>query len=315
MATTISSGELVAAKTICLALKVGSFGNTKQASLAGVQWDVNQGAADDDPSSHQPDKTLLRLSKTLLDSPELTAVKKADRELAVAIRTMAFSSLFKGGVYMLPLAMVPTAEELLKGAIARRAVLVEAACAAYQTRIDETAERLGVTFNAADYPSPERFRACFYLEYSYVTFETPSRLKAVSAALFQAETEKARVRLESVAEECQQTMRAGLLSLVDHLAERLTPSDDGKAKRLSNSTIGNLNDFLATFELRNVTDDAQLGDIVAKARQVMQGLDHKSLKSDDLIRQKVVAELSALTAALDPLIVEKGTRSISFEDE
>lgn len=298
---TVSAGELVAAKTICLVLKTGKFGNIKKASMAPVTIDA--------------DKALLHMSKQLLDSPELTALKHHDSALAVRIRSMAFSSLFKGGVYMLPIALVTTTEEILTDALAKRAILVDAAVAAYQTRIGETSERLGVTFNPNDYPSVERFRASFYLEYSYVTFETPSRLKAISAALFAAESEKARVRLESVAEECQQAMRAGLMDLVDHLAERLSPGEDGKAKRLSHSTIENLNDFLSTFELRNVTDDAQLGDIVIKARAVMQGLDHKTLKSDELIRQKIVSELSAVKAALDPLVVEKGTRAITFEDD
>lgn len=153
------------------------------------------------------------------------------------------------------------------------------------------------------------------MEYSYVTFETPTRLQAISAGLFEAETAKARVRLESVADECEQTMRAGLLHLVDHLAERMSADADGKPKRLAHSTIENLNDFLKVFELRNVTDDAQLGAIVIRARAVMNGMDHKQLKSDEAIRAKVLAELGELKSALDPLIVERPTRAITFDDD
>jgi hypothetical protein len=181
--------------------------------------------------------------------------------------------------------------------------------------VQETSARLGSVSEWKDYPSRERFRATFGLEHSYVTFDTPARLKAISAVLFQHEAEKARKRLESVAEECQQAMRAGLLDLVGHLQDRLQPGEDGKPKRLAHSTIGHLNDFLSTFELRNVTDDAELGDIVVKARAVMAGLDHKTLKSDDLVRQTVTAQLADLKAALDPLVVDGATRAISFDED
>lgn len=323
MTAATTAGELVAAKTICLVLKIGRFGNHKRAPLTGAvlagdsretHEDGSMTVTVDDPTQ-EPDKALLRLTKTLLDSPELVAISKHDSGLAGKIRGMAFSSLFKGGVYLIPIAMVESIESILQNATIVRQALVDKAVHTYQTRVDETQARLGVAGNAADYPSAERFRASFYMEYSYVTFDTPSRLKAISAALFKNEAEKARKRLESVAEECQQVMRAGLMDLVDHLADRLTPGADGKAKRLSNSTIGNLNDFLATFELRDVTDDSQLGDIVVKARAVMAGLDHKALKSDDLIRLKVVQELAGLKAALDPLVVDKATRIITFEED
>ena len=305
---TVTAGELVSAKTICLALKIGRFGNSKQLKLAGATFSAN------DPSQ-EPDKALLRGSKTLIDSPELVAVAKLDTALAHTIRRLAFSSLFKGGVYLVPIAMVQDIEAILQQAIERREALVDLAVAAYPQRIEETSHRLGVAFNPMDYPTVERYRKSFFIEYSYVTFDTPSRLKAISAALFQAEAEKQRARLESVAGECQQAMRAGLADLVEHLAERLTPGQDGKAKRLSTTTVEHLTDFLKTFELRNVTDDEQLGAIVAQARQVMAGVDRKVLKSDELIRQKMLTDLSNVKALLDPLIVDKATRQISLDED
>lgn len=304
----VTPGQLVSAKTICLVLKMGSFGNTKQASLGGAVL------SQDDPTK-EPDKALLRLSKTLLDSPELEAIHKHDRVLAAKVRAMSFASLFKGGVFLLPIALVVTVEELIRASVEQRKVLVDAAVAAFPVRVAETTARLGVAASDTDYPSEARFRASFYVEWSYVTFETPSRLKAISAALFQVETEKARVKLESVAQECEQTMRAGLLQMVEHLRERLTPTDDGKPKRLHTSTIGHLSEFLSSFELKNVTDDAQLGVLVEKARGIMQGVDPEMLRSDELVRKKVLAELTLVKAALDPLVIEKGTRAISFDDE
>jgi hypothetical protein len=299
--TAVTPGELVNAKTICLVLKIGRFGNSRKASLGKV--------------TVASDKTLLSLSKQLLDSPELVAIEKFDTNLKAQVRKLAYTSYFKGGVHLIPIAQTPEANAILKEAIPARQSLVDKAVAMYQTRITETLARLGDLGSVADYPSAERFRARFYLEHNYVTFDTPVRLKAISEEIFQQETAKQRAKLESVAGECQQAMRAGLAQLVEHLAERLSPDVDGKPKRLHQTTIGHLNDFLKTFELRNVTDDAQLGAIVEKARNVMKGLDHKVLKSDDLIRQKVVMDLSEVKAALDPLVLEGANRAITFDDD
>lgn len=305
---TVPSGDLVKAKTICLALKIGRFGNTRQASLAGAVL------SQDDPTQ-EPDKRLLRLSKTLIDSPELIAIAKHDSALTARIRQLAFKSLFKGGVYLIPVAMVESINTILQDAIKVRETLVDVAVSAYPTRVQETSERLGIAANALDYPSDLKFRAAFYIEYSYVTFDTPDRLKAISAEIFKAEVEKQRARLASVAVECQQAMRAGLLTLVDHLAERLTPDAEGKSKRLANTTITHLQEWLTLFELKNVTDDDVLGDVVAKARAVMTGIDHKTLKSDDLVRQKMVEGLTAVKTALDPLVLDKNTRLITFSED
>src|SRR6476646_614492 len=103
---TTTEARLVTAKTICLALRRGRFGNVKKASLASVEVDA--------------DKTLLRLSKQLLDSPELKAIQKLDSEVQGYLRGVAFSSLFKGGVYLIPLALVEQVEAKLQEFATRR---------------------------------------------------------------------------------------------------------------------------------------------------------------------------------------------------
>lgn len=293
-----ADGQTITANTICLALRRGRFGNQKTASMAAV--------------SVQSDKKLLKLTKTLLDSPELEAIQKLDSEVRRFLDTVAFPSMFKGGIYLIPVAMVEQVEAALKEFAIRRRALVDVAEGAYTTRTVETAARLDVVYQPTDYPSREAFKACFTFEWHYVTFDTPHRLKAISASLFESERQKAQQKLEIVADECRQAMRAGLADLVGHLVDKLSPGDDGKPKRFTKTTVTNLNDFLATFELRNVTDDAALGALVKQARSVITGVDAALLKSDELVRAKVMTEMTALQAALEPMV---STRQISFDDE
>ena len=303
--TTTDAAQLVTAKTICLALKRGRFGNVKKASLAQVEVDA--------------DKTLLRLSKQLLDSPELKAIQKLDSEVQGYLRTVAFSSMFKGGVYLIPLAIVEQVEAALKNFAERRQVLVNAAVDAYPQRTQETSERLGVVHQPGDYPSAKRFEATFTFEWQYVTFDTPTRLKAISAALFEQEREKAAAKLSVVADECRDAMRAGLASMVDRLVERLTPDADGKPKKFTKTAVTNIHEFLASFELRNVTDDAELASVVEQARKVMAGVDVDMLRAkngdNDSVRAAMLAQLTGVANMLQPMVVDRGARDISFDDE
>lgn len=293
--------NMVAAKTICLALTRGRFGNKRRASMSNVTVDA--------------DKSLLSLSKILLDSPELQDIQKLDSSVQSYLRTVAFKSMFKGGVYLIPVSMVQTIIEALEAFAVRREALVDVAVSMYPTRIAETKARLAIVGSFADYPSTEKFRSTFTFEWRLVTFDTPTRLKAISAELFKVEQEKAAVKMAAVADECRDAMRAGLATMIDRLVERLTPDADGKKKTFTQTAVTNINEFLDTFELRNVTDDAELASVVAKARAVMSGVDVKTLRTDDQIRAGVLSKFTDLASSLQPMTIERGSRAIEFDDE
>ena len=86
--------------------------------------------------------------------------------------------------------------------------------------------------------------------------------------------------------EIQQVLRETMAGLVQHMAERLQTSEDGKPLRFKNSTVSNLVEFLANFEFRNVTDDTELQNLVAQARQMLQGVDAEDLRSTGELRTK-----------------------------
>jgi hypothetical protein len=293
-----TDGTAITDKTICIAIKRGRFGTRRRANKSAMTIDA--------------DKSLLGLSKNILDSPELKAIQSLDVELTAYLSSRCLKSMFKGGVYLLPIALVEEVDARVKSFQSRRAVLVEAAVAAYPQRITETVERLGVVGDDSQYPSVERFAASFYLEYEYVTFSTPSRLKAINPAIFEAERMKAQARLAQVSEQCQAAMRAGLAKLVDTMIDRLKPHEDGKTRRFHKSIVENFNDFLQTFEMRNVTDDAELAGLVVKARAVLAGCDPELVRSDIASRTALTQRFEEIQEALIPMVSQ---RAISFDDE
>ncbi len=115
--------------------------------------------------------------------------------------------------------------------------------------------------------------------------------------------------------EIQQVLRETMAGLVQHMADRLQTSEDGKPLRFKNSTVSNLVEFLANFEFRNVTDDTELQNLVAQARQMLQGVDAEDLRSTGELRTKVQQGMTNLAAQLDTLVVRAGGRKFRFEED
>lgn len=292
----------VAARTMCLVMQRGRFGNSKKADMADVTVDS--------------DKSLLRMNKTLLDSPEFVAIQACDSQMDTWLKQKAFASkLMRGGVRLVPVGLLMDVHQALEAYKVQRETLVDVAASTYAQRCIETAERLKVVYNPSDYPSTDGFRHAFSLEWSFVTWETPSRLKAISPELFAKEQEKIRVKLSAEADNIKMAMRAGLSDLIASMVDALAPKEDGKKRAFHTSTMKNLNDFLATFEMKNVNDDTELGALAAQARAVLRGLDVSTLRKDDMVRTAVAEQFGILQTAIAELTEEKPTRLMRLVDD
>lgn len=87
-------------KTVCISLSFGSVGNSRKVSTSQVEVDT--------------DKTMLRVTKTLLDSDELAAIGKLDAETRAAIVAIALPSFFRSGVYLVPIPAIEMIEGILE---------------------------------------------------------------------------------------------------------------------------------------------------------------------------------------------------------
>lgn len=296
-----SEASSVVKNTICIVVRKGRFGTKRKASTADV--------------AVVSDKRLLALSKTIIESPELKKVQQIDGEMSSYLKKLCLKSMFKGGVYLIPIGLVEEVNSQLEVFEEKRKELVEAAVKTYDQRVVETSARLETLNDPQDYPTPARFKQRFYLEWQFVTWETPTRLKEIRPALFEVERQKAAAKLSAVADDCRNAMRLGLKDLVEHVVERLAPDKDGKKKRFSKRTVQNFNEFFRTFELKNVTDDVELANVVVKAKAAMAGVDVGMLKSDEALRAAFQTQFTRLKEELAPMTVDRGTRDIELDDD
>lgn len=293
-------GARVMDRTLCLSLSIHRWGVSRKASMGAV--------------TVQADKALCSLSKKLLASKKLTAIDGVTDKARAYLKETALPSFFKAGVYLVPMEMVTTIEAKLLVFRTEFDAAVAEFLAEYPALVGEMADPLGVLYNPLDYPEVGKVAATFGFEWRYVSFDVPGRLKAISAVMFEQERAKAAEKLAMAAEEVQGALRLGLKGLVDGLVQKLQPTEDGKRRRLTEVSVEKLQTFLATFDLRNVTDDAEMTALVARAREVIGGKDVEQLREDKDLRASVLAAFSTLQNDIEPLVLGRGTRTLDLDE-
>lgn len=282
------------ASTMFLKVRFGSLGNSKK--VAGASSVLN---TDCDPS-------LLRLSKTLLESKELEAVRKFDTSLRKWLSNTCLP--YDIGLLLLPVGLMKQTRNKLKEHKEQRAVLVEEFIAAYPKLKEDAKAQLGSLFNEAEYPSPAEVRARFGFSYNIISFDVPGKLKSIDPDAYLEEVEKAEAQIQEAATEVTAVMRQACYELVNHLKDRLSPGPDGKPKILKESAINNLKEFLNNFDLRNVTNDKALALEVSKAKALLNGTDAVSLRTSDEFRSKILAGMENVSETLGKMVEMKPGR-------
>jgi hypothetical protein len=292
-------GVDLARKTVCIKVRLSTMGNTRKVSTSQIEADA--------------DKDLLRVSKHLLDSAELKAVGRFDGEIRRFLYNICLP--FEVGIHLLPIAAIEAVEQKLRQFAEQRQELVKSFLAAYPALCQDAAKRLRALYNPADYPPASDVVREFGFSWQYVSFGVPDQLKGISQEVWQQEREKAAQRMAEASSEIQQVLRETMAKLVQHMAERLKVGADGKPVRFKETTVSNLVEFLANFEFRNVTDDAELQGLVYQARTLLQGVEADDLRSTGELRARVQAGMEGLACQLDTMLTKSGGRKFRFDEE
>jgi len=188
--------------------------------------------------------------------------------------------------------------------------------ASYPAKIADAKRRLKELFDASQYPATKVVVDAFTMKYTFIEWGTPKRIASVNMAAYDREKAKAEASWANAAEQIEQALTVGMQQVVSHLVSRL--ADDaapgGKKKRLHNSALAKVEEFLDQFSKRNLTGNAALADLVETARKVVSGVDVKKLKSDGAVRANVVSTMTSVKDALDKMMVDAPKRLMSLAD-
>lgn len=286
-------------KSVLLVVGFHRLGNTRKVSTSQIEADA--------------DKSMLHVNKNLLDSREFDAIRTHDGKTRAWLVTRALPSLFKEGVFRVPNKLVVEVDEYLTARATERKQLVESFRETYVQRVSEAVTRLNGLANINDYLTADQASERFGLTWRYVTFATPDALKNLREGLFEREKAKVSKMVEDAAEEIKTVLRVQMAALVKRMVVQLTPSVDGKRKKIYDSLVGNVADFLNTFNARNLADDNELQALVETARRTIAGVGPELLRDSDGIRESVKDGFEKIQSELDKMIVDKPARVFDFE--
>jgi len=291
-------GEDLARKTVFVKLHLGLLGNTRKVSSAQVEVDA--------------DKNSIHISKSLLDSPELEAIRRLDGEIRRYLYSVCLP--FEPGIHLLPIGLIESADAKLNEFRAKRDELVEVFLGAYPRLCAEAGGRLRTLYNPLDYSPLEAVRSEFTFSRQYVSYGVPHQLREVSERMFQDERDKAAQRMAEAYTEVRQVLRQAMVELVAHLRDRLTDQPDGTQQRLRESTVQKLREFLETFDFRNVTDDQELKEQVERARNLLSGTTTDAIRNTAELRARVREGMSEIAQRLETMVSDRVGRKFRFSD-
>jgi len=274
------------------------WGASRKADISQVETDA--------------DKRRLSLSKKLIQSDEYDTITTLFGELQQWVYSRTVPSFFKKGFQLASLAAVEEIEaRMRKAATEELPPLVAALQLAYPAKIEDARVALGGQFRATDYPTEDQLARAFSIQWNWIAFTTPD---ALPAELRQAEEEKLKQQFADASEQILDALRISFQELLAHAVERLTPSEDGKQKIFRDSLIGNIQEFLDTFNSRNIMQDADLAALVEKAKVVMTGADPDKIRKYSSVRDAAKAKFEEIKTTLDGMIETRKGRAFDFSE-
>jgi hypothetical protein len=266
------------------------------------------------------DISMLRLSKEIIDSPELKKIESYDSQTYTYVKRVSMPFL-EGmrGFYTLYPSQVEKIHDYLTERSEGRKVLINAFIEEYPRLVLEAKKRLGKMFEPADYPAPEALPDSFGAKWRFVSIDVCPELKDIDEKIWREQSIAMKKDWEDLWFTLRETLRISLKKMLDHFSETLRGEKDGVPKRFKTTTIEKIQEFLSTFATRDITNDADLESVVEATKALLGSFDPEDIRysskdSDDVkqtvvdVRQAVASGFEEISSVLDSLLKEKEIR-------
>lgn len=272
-------------------------------SLLGAWRGVETSETSEDVSAR---KRIIRSES----SQKMVTLRNSVKAL---LNKYSHNAVFRPGVYTVPLEYIPTVEEKLKEALVTLEEIRQELREEWPTILADAKERLGKLFDASDYHSADSAARELNMTYRYMSIShTPDILKQVAAETYQADLNRSKSQIEAELEAFRSHLRSALLQLVKNMRRTLT-KPDGEKRRFGKTFFKNLNEFMETFDARNLSEDGELSKVVSSLRKVAKGYDNsESLKSNPAMQDALNADLSSIDSSLQDMVEDGRKMDLSL---
>jgi hypothetical protein len=178
----------------------------------------------------------------------------------------------------------------------------------YQKYIKEAKEILEPDglFNKADYP--DNIKQLFSIHWRFFDISIPEQL---SDELKEQEREQFNNIMEQTKNLGIHALRKSFQDIVSDLADTLTGKLDGEKKRMNQTKLDKISEFLDSFKRKNVFKDKDLENIIEEAKELVTGLNYKDIVKDKELTEALSEEMNRIGETLNGM-VETYERKISF---
>ncbi len=168
--------------------------------------------------------------------------------------------------------------------------------------------RLGALFDMSDYPSSLEDE--FGVTWDFPSIEAPEYLRQLNPEVYAEQARRVSERFDHAVEIAEQAFIEQLDRLVNHLAERISGTEDGRPKIFRDSAIHNFGEFFTKFRELNVSSNEQLDSLVVRCEQLVNGVQPQQLRDNESLRRSLATNLSTVQSSLDQILVDRPRRNI-----
>jgi hypothetical protein len=298
--------------SICVIINTARFTTRRTVDKAEVSVEATEAKKDE-----EVDQDAVHVAKDLLDSPALRAIATFDHYTKLWFKARSVPSpLLRSSAYMFSIDALADMYAYLEQRKVERVALMDAFIKDYPTLVKKAKEKLGPLFDESEYPRVSELRRMFRFTWQVVEIGTPDeKIRRVSQQIFEKEKAKAEEVWTSAVGQIEDALAAAFSGVVEHLGERLGDGQE-KPKRLRESALKRVNDFLDAFAQRNVGGSDRLAVLVDKAKKVTSGVDIKALREDGGVRKAVATGFQEIKASLDKMMEDRPSRAaVALGDE
>ena len=246
---------------------------------------------------------LLRVNKTLIDSPQVSALSKIGGQITNNIlRRLCVP--WDDGVHLLNVDLIDKFEEELRKKRDFWDELVRELGHEYENQVNRARIALGDAFNETDYPSRDEVMARYSItiEYRPLPSGNDIRVNLPQSKIDQLKSDvesQVTSRIEQAVETVHERVVDTLQSLIEGLERHGQKGDDAKrASKFSDNTVNKIAELADILPALNITGDPKLtsasNDLLTKLRD----LDADALRTDETKRQSTADTAKNIVANL-----------------
>ncbi|SRR6266496_1138805 len=246
------------------------------------------------------DKTQLRHQKQLIDSPELDEIRSQDGFMIRHLESKSCS--YSKSTRFLPQS---EADKMYRALEAYRTIRRPSLVAKFLNVYRELEavnflplkDALGDQFDRGDYPDSRTVELGF--EFSFELRPVGNiQLSGLPDFIIAAEIEKDKAKRAQAIIEWRDTMRFAGQKAVDALFEALKPQPDGKKRKLFDSTVENLQEYLSTYNTRDLAGDTEYQQtVVEPLKAIMKGVSMDKIRHSENLKAYIVKQVEGIRNA------------------